>query len=817
MSHSKPHHQKKPAKRAAARRTFYEVVPFTNAMPPAITPALRQHLLLGFKAVWAYIQTGGHILGRHLHHLERSARATVSSLIATAIALRPAAKRGLSQSRGAAEAIWTTGRDYSTAFNTDSRRASQAVRRHIWGRTAKTLYLATGTATILIIVVIAATLATATIALYANDLTNPSAILDKKKTGIVLLDRHGKVIYQGYGGQQTTMVPLAKLPDTLKQATLAAEDPDFYKHPGFSWKGTARAAWVDITSGSKLEGGSTLTQQLVKTALLTPAKTFQRKYQEVLLATELEQRYTKDQILEMYLNEVYYGQGAHGIQAAAQAYFRKDASQLSLSEAALLAGLPLGPSRLDPNVDPKAATDRRNYVLAQMAEHGMITADQAKTAQAEPLQATSRDLSLVAPHFVFYVLDQLRAQYGEDAVENNGMTVQTTLDLDKQTAAQQMVKDQIARLQGHNASNGGLIAITPSTGDIISMVGSIDYSAPGFGAVNVTLSNLQPGSSFKPIAYVTAFLKGWNGSTQVDDAPMTGLVNGDGTPYIPQDYDGKWRGPVTLRRALANSLNIPALKVLQYAGIDPTIAMAHSLGITTLNDRDRYGLSLVLGGGEVRPIDMATVYATFANDGVRVEPRSILKVTSREGKDITKPAATQPATVLDPKYAGMITSILSDNTARTEEFGPNSPLKLSRPAAAKTGTTNDFRDNWTVGYTPDLAAAVWVGNNDHSAMSNVDGITGAAPIWHNFMEMALAGIPVHSFSTPPGLTTASVCPRDGGLANPWDSSYTEVFPSDAPLTRHCGSFPVSGDTQPSPNQPVATLPPGKHRRFFFNY
>jgi membrane carboxypeptidase/penicillin-binding protein len=321
------------------------------------------------------------------------------------------------------------------------------------------------------------------------------------------------------------------------------------------------------------------------------------------------------------------------------------------------------------------------------------------------------------------------------------------------------------------------------------MVGSINYNTPGFGAVNVTMSQLQPGSSFKPIAYATAFTKGWNGSTTVDDKPIS-LPQGDGTMYVPQNYDGKFRGKVTLRRALSNSLNIPAIQVLQFAGIDPTIAMAHNLGITSLNDRSRYGLSLVLGGGEVRPIDMATVYATFANNGTKVEPRSILKVSDRYGKDLTKPTVKPTQKVLDPRYAYMLTNILSDNNARIEEFGPNSPLKLSRPAAAKTGTTNDFRDNWTVGYTPSLATAVWVGNNDHSAMSNVDGITGAAPIWHDYMEMAHAGTAVQNFVPPAGITAAKVCSGDGGLASPGDTSgYEEVFLADQPLTRRCASAP----------------------------
>jgi membrane peptidoglycan carboxypeptidase len=330
------------------------------------------------------------------------------------------------------------------------------------------------------------------------------------------------------------------------------------------------------------------------------------------------------------------------------------------------------------------------------------------------------------------------------------------------------------------------------------MVGSTDYNAPGFGNVNVTLSSLQPGSSFKPIAYVTAFKKGWNGATTVDDVPVS-FPTGDGTIYTPQNYDLQFHGKVTLRHALDNSLNIPAVKVLQFAGIHETIQTAHDLGVTTLQDESRYGLSLVLGGGEVRPIDMATVYGTFANAGIRVTPKSILKVTDRYGKDITPASTSTPQTVLDPRIAYMITSILADDSSRQPEFPAAGPLTLGgRTVAAKTGTTNDFRDNWTVGYTPSLVTAVWVGNNDHTAMINVDGITGAAPIWHDYMTAVLIGTPAEAFPQPTGVTVAKVC-ASGGLANPWDFGYNEVFMSGTLPSIRCSTAP------PAPTPP--TLPP----------
>jgi 1A family penicillin-binding protein len=708
--------------------------------------------------------------------------------------------------------VWVAAGPYGRTAGLSVDRSLRWTGRHIWSRRARALYVAL----LASLAMVGVFTSVATMALYTHDISSPAALLNKKKTGTTILDRNGQVLFQGYGAQNTTVVPLGQMPATLKDATLAAEDPDFYSHPGFSWRATVRAAWVDVTHHGKVEGGSTLTQQLVKNAILTSNKTFERKFQELLLSMELEQRYSKDQILEMYLNETFYGQGSNGVEAAAQTYFHKSAKDLSLSESALVAGLPLGPSRFDPNANPQAATDRRNYVLDRMADLGKISHQQADAAKAEPVVAYPRTITIRAPHFVFYVLDTLRQQYGEDMIENGGLTVQTTLDLGKQEAAQTIVQQQITRLSEHHATNGGLISLEPSTGDIISMVGSVDYNAPGFGAVNVTMSQLQPGSSFKPIAYVTAFEKGWNGATQVDDKPLQ-LPQGDGTMYVPQNYDGKFRGKVTLRRALANSLNIPAIEVLQYAGLDATIDTAHALGITSLNDRSRYGASLVLGGGEVRMIDMATVYGTFANGGSKVEPRSILKVSDRYGKEITKPTAKPAQKVLDPRYAYMITNILSDNQARTEEFGANSPLKLSRPAAAKTGTTNDFRDNWTVGYTPNLVTAVWVGNNDHSAMSNVDGITGAAPIWHDYMEMAHAGVAVQPFVAPAGVMAAKVCSADGGLANAWDSGYDEIFLTDQPQTRHCST--MNGDsmrrlweqfknqTQPTPATPDVPVTP----------
>ena len=708
--------------------------------------------------------------------------------------------------------VFDLARVYAPAVTTDIGVFAGQAHRRLGNRRARAFYLFIAATATFSLVAVAAVTGTATLRAYARDISSPAAILAKKKTGTTILDRNGLVLYQGYGAQDNKLVTLNDIPPSLRDATLAAEDPGFYDHPGISWRGTIRAALTDITHQSRAEGGSTLTQQLVKNALLTSDKDFVRKYKEILLATELEKHYSKNEILQMYLNETYYGQGSSGVQAASATYFHKDAKDLTIGQAALLAGLPLGPSRFDPNNDLQAATGRRNYVLARLQDLGKITPAQAAEAKDQPIALDGtpgmtpgslivypKTIEIKAPHFVFYILDQLRTQYGTNTLEQGGITVRTTLDYSKQQLAEQTVRTRIDALATHHVTNAGLISLEPATGDILAMVGSVDYNAPGFGNVNVTLSDLQPGSSFKPIAYATAFEKGWNGATTVVDSPLS-LPGGDGTMYTPQNYDLKFHGTVTLRHALDNSLNIPAVKVLQYAGITDTIKTAHDLGITTLNNPTTYGLSLVLGGGEVRPIDMATVYATFANGGTRVEPRSILKITGRNGEDLTKPDQRKSASVMDPRIAYMITNIISDNAARAPEFPQNSPLKLSRPAAAKTGTTNDFRDNWTVGYTPQIATAVWVGNNDHTPMNNVDGITGAAPIWHDYMEGALASTPITDFTVPPGLTMAKVCSTDGGLANPWDGGYTEVFRSDQMPTKHCAtSAPVSPGPSPSPS------------------
>ncbi len=668
----------------------------------------------------------------------------------------------------------------------------------------KSLVLAVALASVGTSVIVGGIFVDHTYRTYAADLDNPKALVSRNHQGTTITDRGGNVLYRVDGADNSIQVKFADVPRSFVDATLAAEDPGFYSHDGVSLKGTARAAWEDLTHGQKVEGGSTLSQQLVKTAFLKPEKSYTRKLKEMVLATMLERKYTKNQILELYFNEVPYGQGSTGAQRAAQTYFHKNLSDLTLGEQAMLAGLPLGTNRFDPNFDPAAAKDRRDYILGRMQDLGYITAKQASAAKSENLVAFAQQIDIKAPHFVFFVLDQLRQAYGEDMLEHGGITVKTTLDLSKQQIAEEEVQNQISQLARQHVTNAGLVSLDPKTGEVLAMVGSVDFNNQDFGKVNVTLAKLQPGSSFKPFVYATAFKKGWTGATVIQDTPIA-LPDGSGQIYRPVNYDGKFRGPVLARRALGNSFNIPALRTIQFAGVADTIQTAKDLGISTLGDPSQYGISLALGSGEVTPYDMVQAYGTFAELGTKVSAKSILEVDDRYGGNITKETPSQNPQVLDPRIAYMLVNILGDNSSRVEEFGPNSPLLLPRPSFAKTGTTNDFRDNFTAGSTPDLTTVVWVGNNDHSPMIGVNGITGAAPIWHNYMVRALAAVPPSDFVRPAGLVDRVVCSTDGGLANPWDHGISELFLAEAPAPKPCASTkpepPKPPDAQPDANLP----------------
>jgi 1A family penicillin-binding protein len=608
-----------------------------------------------------------------------------------------------------------------------------------------------------------------------------------------ILDRYGRVLYEISDPHQGRHTPigLADIPAACRAATIATEDANYYSHPGVDITGIIRALWINLQGGEVLSGGSTITQQLARNLLLSPdertQRTLTRKLRESILAWRITQQFSKDDILALYLNEAYYGNLAIGLEAAAQVYFGKSAGELDLAECALLAGLPQSTARYDPLTNLPAAKERQAVVLDLMAKQGYLTPDRAALAKAEDLQFAATSFPIAAPHFVAYVRQWLEDRYGLEAIYTQGLVVTTTLDLDWQNAAQSIAQRQIAELQkdkpdqpGKHVNNAAVVALDPRSGEVLVMLGSPDYFDKKIdGAVNATIAHRQPGSSIKPITYAAAF-------DPQAPAPLTpasmildvrsSFPTKEGDPYVPKNYDQQFHGPVSAREALASSYNIPAVKVLQHVGLDRMIALARALGISTFGQPDRYGLSLTLGGGEVRLLDMALAYSAFANGGLKVDPVAVLQVNDAQGNTLYEQTPQSGERVLDARVAYLITSILSDNKARAPAFSEYSMLRLNRPAAAKTGTTTDWRDNWTIGYTPELVTGVWVGNADNKPMERVSGITGAGPIWHDFMQEALKGKPVQDFTRPDGLIDLDVCATSGLLPTAY-CPYTkrEVF------------------------------------------
>ncbi|MFB0535050.1 MAG: penicillin-binding protein 1C, partial [Anaerolineae bacterium] len=583
-----------------------------------------------------------------------------------------------------------------------------------------------------------------------------------------IYDRNGGLLYEVFDpqGGRRTLVPLTHISSYLPQATIATEDKYFYQHPGVDPIGIARAVWQNVTERGIVSGASTIPQQLARTVFLSPEervqRTLSRKIKEAVLATEINRRYSKEAILEFYLNTIYYGNLAYGIEAAAETYFDKTAGELSLAESALLAGLPQSPAIYDPFTNPEAAKARQAVVLGLMVEGGYITPAQAEAARSEELRFIAQRIDIRAPHFVTYVRQLLEQNYGSAVLYPGGLQVYTTLDPRLQGIAERVAREQIVALADKHATNAALVAIRPGTGEILAMLGSVDFFDPEIdGQVNVALRLRQPGSAIKPVNYAAAFEKGWTPATLIMDVP-TEFPDGANPPYKPTNYDEKFHGPVLVRTALGSSYNIPAVKTLQYVGLPTFLEMAHRLGIASLNRPD-YGLSLTLGGGDVTLLELTGAYAVFANGGRRVPPVAVLRLVDNYGRVIEEYHPPEGQPVISPQHAYLITSILSDNQARTPAFGPNSVLKLSRPAVAKTGTTNDWRDNWTIGYTPDLVTGVWVGNSDNTPMARISGVTGAGPIWHNFMEEALADTPPREFTRPEGIETIEICADSGTI------------------------------------------------------
>jgi membrane peptidoglycan carboxypeptidase len=643
--------------------------------------------------------------------------------------------------------------------------------------------------------------------LLVADLPSPAALITRSSPDATkIYDRKGRLLFEVLDPRagRRTRVPLEDLPQYVRQAVIAVEDVNFYSNPGIDLRGITRAAFQMARQRRIVSGGSTITQQLARAVLLSQEernqRTFTRKLRESTLALRITRAFSKDQILEMYLNEVYFGQLAYGIEAAAQTYFGKPARELDLAEAALLAGLIQSPAAYNPLVDIDAAKGRQAVALDLMVKAGFVTPEEAELAKTELLHFTGGNVPLRAPHFVTYVRNLLEAKYGAEWVNHGGLHVITTLDLDLQTRAEAIIRWRMAELNEHkpgkpdyNVSDAALVAIDPHTGEILAMVGSADYFNEKIdGAVNVALARRQPGSAIKPITYATAFgisdfgfrisdfqdarrntqyaIRPFTPATVLSDVPTTFLTK-ENEPYRPMNYDRMWHGPISLRRALATSSNMIAVKVLNAVGVEAMLDTAEALGITTLTDRERYGLALTLGGGEVKLLELTAAYAAFANAGHRVTPTAILAVTTPKDQETANATRntqdvirnTESIYAISPQVAYLITNILSDDEARLPAFGENSVLKLSRPAAAKTGTTSDWRDNWTIGYTPDLAVGVWVGNADNSPMRFISGITGAGPIWHDFMEEALKGKPAREFPRPDGLVEVEVCESSGLL------------------------------------------------------
>lgn len=641
---------------------------------------------------------------------------------------------------------------------------------------------------------------------FAGDLSDKDSIMNRNNTGVVLLDRENKPFFTFYQGKYKETVSLSEIPPIAQQAVIAVEDKGFYQHPGFSLKAIIRSLVDDLRYGDLVYGGSTITQQLVKNSLLHTRKDFLRKYQEITLASEIERRFSKDEILEMYLNSAYFGEGAFGIEDASKTYFNKSAKDLSLAESAMLAGLLPAPSKYSPlNGNGDKAKERQSFVLRKMMEQGYI--DQAQKEEADSRQLVLNQvpptINSTAPHFAIMVKEELIKRYGEEKVARSGFKVKTTLDLKWQEQAERLVLEQVQSLARNGVSNGAVVVMDPISGEVKVLVGSKDWYDDEFGKVNIATSLRQPGSSFKPVVYVKALEDGLiTPATVLKDQP-TSFANFDRSVldsysdrntamrilsrdpnafYTPQNYDRKFRGPVLVRQALANSLNVPAVEVMEKVGVAKVVEYAKAAGITSLEEPSNYGLSLVLGTGEVQLLELTNFYATLANKGHKNEPTLILEIIDKYDESIYR-YTSNPQPVMSQENAFIVSSILSDNRARQELFG--NALTVSRPAAVKTGTTDDYKDAWTVGYTPNLVVGVWVGNNDGKPMDNIAGSLGAAPIWRSLMERFFRELPRVDFEPPAGVVKLSICNNGFVLREASPSALAEYFVKGTEPKQYC--------------------------------
>ncbi len=635
-------------------------------------------------------------------------------------------------------------------------------------------------------------------AAVGREISSPETLVTRPPSlSTQIYDRNGELLYEVFDpqGGRRSWVPLREMPLSLIQATIATEDASFYSNPGINVRGLLRA--LVQTSSGDIQGGSSITQQLVKSVLIPEEerqkRSLWRKVKEMVVAWQVTQSLSKDQILEMYLNEIFFGNISYGVESAAQSYFGKSVHDLSLAESAMLAGLPQAPSRYSPVLNPRLAKARQETVLDRMTSQGYLTPEEATAAKEAELSYAPARFNIRAPHFVVYVRDLLEQRLGYDRTYRGGLRVYTTLDVGIQEAAEAAAHEHIETLRRSvRATDAAVVVLRPESGEILAMVGSPDYfDASISGQINMAVAERQPGSSFKPITYVTAFEKGYAPATMLLDV-RTSFPDGNNPPYVPKNVDEKLSGPISVRQALAMSKNIPAVRTIQFAGVQNVIDMAHRLGITGLMRQNFYGLSLTLGGGEVKLLDLAYAYSVFANGGVMagrpvpptetqpgmrtLEPVSILRIEGPDGRVIDEFLGPARQQVLSPQLAYLLTDILSDNNARAPLFGANSPLRLpDRPAAAKTGSTDDYRDAWTMGYTPDYVVGVWVGNADNRPMVKALSVTAAAPIWNRVMRLIHEGLPPRPFPVPEGLVRLAVCVPSGLLPNGICPTRTELF------------------------------------------
>jgi len=597
-----------------------------------------------------------------------------------------------------------------------------------------------------------------------------------------ITDRDGEVLWEIFGEGKRTYVALEQIPEEIQEATIAVEDDTFYENIGLDAPSLLAAIIANLRNRDERPvGGSTITQQIVRHIAFDyeerTAVSYNRKTKEVILAWMMNRKYSKDEILELYLNEVYYGNLAYGVEAAAQTYFGKPASELTLAESSLLAALPQSPVELDPLNNLERAKERQWLVLNLMVEEGMLGRTQAEAAYLETLKFAPQEVNLAAPHFAVYVRQLLEEQFGAETVANGGLRVTTTLDLNYQRLAERLAREHVDAVgPEHNLTNAALVALKPGSGEILAMLGSVDYRDETIdGNVNVTVSPQQPGSAIKPLTYAAALTPGAEGEaparTAADilwDVPVR-YPQTDGSVYAPVNYSRSFHGPLRMREALANSYNVPAVLVLQELGVTRFLEFAQRMGIESFgSDASRYGLSITLGGAELTPLELTSAYAVLANEGMRVEPVAIMSVETADGEILYERQPAAPEPVLDPRVAFLISDILDDDVARSAAMGRENPLALSFPAAAKTGTTNDFRDNWTVGYTQNLVVGVWSGNTDNSAMIEVSGLSGAAPLWSAYMQDVYGNEGLRAvldggdampapFTAPPGMEQRPLC------------------------------------------------------------